>query len=142
MAKVHIARDGKIIGSHDEHAVPALVALGEVRRTDHFWRRGMGAWAVVGRTFDRPAAIPGSPAATPPAAQPVPRPAGHIRFTCLRCGNRFNEPREVKTGSFLTELFYWAISPVAGGLYTAGRALSTRQTCPRCDSEQINDEPW
>lgn len=143
MAKVHIARDGKIIGSHDAHAVPALVALGEVRRTDHFWLRGMGAWQVVGRTFDRPAPPAGSPASARPASpQPIPRPEGHIRFTCLRCGNRFQEPKEVKTGSLLTELFYWAISPVAGGLYTAGRALSTRQTCPRCDSEQVKDEPW
>lgn len=133
MAKVHIARDGKIIGSHDEHAVPALVALGEVRRTDHWWRRGMRVWQVVGRTFDAPAAAP---------ARPAPGPAGHVRYTCLRCGNRFAEPKVVKDGSLLTELFYWAISPVAGGLYTASRALGTKQMCPRCDSEQINDEPW
>jgi len=143
MAKVHIARDGKIIGSHDEHAVPALIALGEIRRTDHWWRRGMRVWQVVGRTFDPPPpAAPAVSAAAPAAPAPVPRPQGHIRYTCLRCGNRFREPKEVRTGSLLTELFYWAISPVAGGLYTAGRALSTRHTCPRCDSEQIKDEPW
>lgn len=133
MAKVHIARDGKILGSHDEHAVPALIALGEIRRTDHWWRRGMRSWEVVGRTFDPPA----NPAAPPPA-----RPPGHLRFTCLRCQNRFNEPREIREGSLLTELFYWAISPVAGGLYTASRALGTRRVCPRCDSEQLSDEPW
>lgn len=142
MAKVFIAREGKILGSHDEHAIPALIALGEIRRTDHWWRRGMGSWEVVGRTFDRPAASAAPAAPATPSVAAVPRPEGHIRFTCLRCGNRFHEPKEVKTGSLLTELFYWAISPVAGGLYTAGRALSTRRTCPRCDSEQINDEPW
>lgn len=142
MAKVHIAREGKILGSHDEHAIPALIALGEIRRTDHWWRRGMGSWERVGRTFDRPAPAPGPAAPAAPTTPAVPRPEGHVRFTCLRCGNRFQEPKEVKTGSLLTELFYWAISPVAGGLYTAGRALGTRRCCPRCDSEQINDEPW
>jgi hypothetical protein len=139
MSKLHIARDGKILGAHDEHALAALIALGEIRRTDHWWRRGMRSWEVVGRTFDPPAAVvPGAPAAT----KPLTRPAGHLRFSCLRCGNRFEEPKEVRSGSLLAELFYWAISPIAGGLYTAGRALSTSRTCPRCDSEQINDEPW
>ena len=148
MARIHIARGGSVIGVHEEHAVPALVALGEVRRTDHWWREGMRSWERVGATFDAPR--PPSAPAAPPASRPAPaaaparpsKPAGHLRYTCLRCQHRFAEPKVEKEGSFLAELFYWAISPVAGGFYTAGRVLGTKHLCPRCDSEQLNDEPW
>jgi len=150
MARIHIARNGSVVGVHEEHEVPALVALGEVRRTDHWWRQGMRGWERVGATFDAP-----RPAAPAPATRPSPapaaaaaapsrpsKPAGHLRYTCLRCKHRFEAPKVEKDGSFLAELFYWAISPIAGGFYTAGRVLGTKQLCPKCDSEQLNDEPW
>lgn len=141
MARIHIARAGKVIGVHEEHAVPALVALGEVRRTDHWWTQGMGSWERVGATFDAPRTAAPAPTPAPAPAKPS-KPAGHLRYTCTRCQYRFNEPKEHKEGSTLAELFYWLVSPVAGGFYTAGRALGTKQLCPKCDSEQILDEPW
>ena len=147
MVRIHIARNGSVIGVHEEHAVPALVALGEIRRTDHWWREGMKGWERVGATFDAPrpaapsAAVVAPPSPAAPAARPA-KPAGHLRYTCLRCKHRFEEPKVQKEGSLLAELFYWAISPVAGGFYTAGRVLGTKQLCPKCDSEQLNDEPW
>lgn len=129
MAAIHIARKGKVIGKHEDHELPALVALGQVLRTDHWWKAGMREWLPVGSTFD------------PPATR-RPRPEHHLRYTCERCGTRFDEPRVEKSGSFLAEAFYWIISPVAGGFYTAGRALSATKRCPNCGSENLRDDPW
>jgi len=102
MAKIHIARNGKIIGEHDEHAVTALVALRQILPTDHWWKKGMTRWLPIGSTFN------------PPETR-RPKPDNHLRYTCERCGTRFNEPVEQKSGSVLTELFYWICSPIAGG---------------------------
>jgi hypothetical protein len=129
MAKIHIARNGKIIGEHDEHAVTALVALRQILPTDHWWKKGMARWLPIGSTFN------------PPETR-RPKPDNHLRYTCERCGTRFNEPVEQKSGNVLTELFYWICSPIAGGFYTAGRALSAQKHCPNCASQQLRDEPW
>ena len=128
-ATIHIARKGRIIGRHAEHELPALVSLGQVQRTDHWWRAGMREWLPVGSTFD------------PPATR-RPRPEDHLRYTCERCGSRFDQPKVEQDGNVLTELFYWLISPVAGGFYTAGRALSATKRCPNCGSEHLVDDPW
>jgi len=144
MVRIHIARGGKIIGVHDEHAVPALVALGEIRRDDFWWRQGKASWEPIGSTFDapRPAAASTRPTSSPsPSAIPT-KPPHHLRYHCTRCRHRFDEPKVNKDGSTLAELFYWLVSPIAGGFYTAGRALGTKHLCPQCDSEQIVDEPW
>lgn len=144
MVRIHIARGGKIIGVHDEHAVPALVALGEIRRDDYWWGKGRRSWERIGSTFDAPRpAAPPAPATALPSGRSTPlKPPNHLRYSCTRCQHRFEEPKVIKDGSTLAELFYWLVSPIAGGFYTAGRALGTKHLCPQCDSEQIVDEPW
>ena len=101
----------------------------------------LAAEPVAGFALCTAASALGARGPAAPAARPA-KPAGHLRYTCLRCKHRFEEPKVQKEGSLLAELFYWAISPVAGGFYTAGRVLGTKQLCPKCDSEQLNDEPW
>lgn len=144
MVRIHIARDGKIIGVHEEHAVPALIALGEVKREDFWWRQGKASWERIGGTFDapRPAAVSPSTSRSPSVGAVPVKPPNHLRYGCTRCQHRFDEPTVVKDGSTLTEIFYWLVSPIAGGFYTAGRALGTKHRCPKCASEQIVDEPW
>ena len=41
MVQVHIARSGSHIGKYPEADLPVLIGAGTVRRTDHYWKKGM-----------------------------------------------------------------------------------------------------
>lgn len=44
---VHIARDGEIIGEHEESELEALARSGELQTTDHYWHEGMEEWSLL-----------------------------------------------------------------------------------------------
>jgi hypothetical protein len=147
MVSVHIARAGRILGRYPEADLPVLVGAGTVKATDHYWKKGMSGWLLVGTTFDPPKPKPATPppAATPASPPPIPRkpdPRTHWRYECLRCGAKFNETVDRKPGSTLLEILYWCVTPWAGGAYSAGRSLGKTSHCPRCDSEQIHEDVW
>ncbi len=145
MVLVHIARAGRVLGRYPEADLPVLVGAGTVKASDHYWKKGMAGWLVVGTTFDPPKPKPVTPPPASPAPAPVPRkpdPRSHLRYECLRCGAKFNEAVERKPGSTVLEIIYWCVTPWAGGAYSAGRSLGKTSHCPRCDSEQIHEEVW
>ena len=76
---IHVARHGVIMGKYQRADVIALIASGQVLRTDHYWSRGLPGWQLIGATFDdvsgpSSAGVPGSVAQPP--VQPARRPAG------------------------------------------------------------------
>ena len=72
MVLIHIARAGQILGRYPEADLPVLVGAGTVKASDHYWKKGMAGWVLVGTTFDPPKPKP----ATPPPATPPPRSCG------------------------------------------------------------------
>jgi len=132
---VHVSRGGAIIGKYPLQDMPVLLGAGTVLLTDYFWQEGMARWELVSSRFQAPNVPP--PVAKPPASL-----AGTDRFYCLRCKSYFPQPVERRKGSFMTEVFYWMVSPIAGGLYAIGNEMSKTQHCPRCNSRQIREEVW
>jgi DNA-directed RNA polymerase subunit RPC12/RpoP len=142
MVLVHIARAGQVLGRYPEADLPVLIGAGTVRRTDHYWKKGMAGWSLVGATFDPPKPKPAPAPSAPPPIPRKPDPRTHLRYECLRCGAKFNETVDRKPGSAFLEIIYWCITPWAGGAYSASRSLGKTSHCPRCDSEQIHEEVW
>ncbi len=114
-----------------------LLGAGTVRRTDHYWKKGMAAWLVLGRTYDPPAPTPPLP-----AAQPVPKPMRPLRYECLRCGHQANTVREEKPGNRFMEICTWIANPFVGGLYTVTREVGKKALCIHCGSEHVLEEVW
>ena len=142
MVQVHIARRGVTLGVYPEVDLPVLVAAGTVQRTDHYWKKGMGGWLVVGRTFD-PASAPPPAAAKPVApSKPVPKPMRAYRYECLRCGHKSNRVKEEKPGNFFMEICTWIANPFIGGLYTVSREAGKTYRCENCNSEHLTEERW
>ena len=139
MVQVHIARSGVQLGKYPEADIPVLIGAGTVRRTDHYWKKGMAYWLVIGRTYDPPAAAPPLPAAS---AKPVPKPMRPLRYECLRCGHKANTVREEKPGNFLMEICTWLANPFVGGLYTITREAGKKALCVNCGSEHMTEEVW
>lgn len=48
MSRVHISRNGNLIGVHAESEIHGLLQDGTVALTDHYWTEGMDSWASVG----------------------------------------------------------------------------------------------
>ena len=48
MVLIHIARAGQILGRYPEADLPVLVGAGTVKASDHYWKKGMAGWLVVG----------------------------------------------------------------------------------------------
>ena len=76
---IHVARRGVIMGKYQRADVIALIASGQILRTDHYWSRGLPGWQLIGATFDdvsgpSSAGVPRSVAQPP--VQPGRRPAG------------------------------------------------------------------
>ena len=141
MVQVHIARAGTLVGKYPEADLPVLIGAGTVRRTDHYWKKGMAYWLVLGRTYDPPAPKP-PPAPAPSGAKPVPKPSIPFRYECLRCGHKSNTVREEKPGNLFMEICTWLVNPFVGGLYTITREAGKKAHCTRCDSEHITEEVW
>jgi hypothetical protein len=141
MVLVHIARAGQLIGRYPEADLAVLIGAGTVKRTDHYWKKGMAGWLLVGTRFDPPTTAT-LPVPLPALVPSKPDPRTHYRYECLRCSAKFNETVDRKPGSTLLEIIYWCVTPWAGGAYSAGRSLGKTNHCPRCDSEQIHEEVW
>ncbi len=75
---IHVARQGVVIGKYNRADLIALLASGQVLRSDHYWSRGMAGWKAVGSEFDDVSGSSTSPreAAVAPAAQAMRRPPG------------------------------------------------------------------
>ena len=138
MVQVHIARSGTLIGKYPEADLPVLIGAGTVRRTDHYWKKGMAYWLVLGRTYDPPTPPP------PPAssARPVPKPMRPLRYECQRCGHKSNTVREEKPGNLFMEICTWIANPFVGGLYTVTREAGKKALCVNCGSEHVTEEVW
>jgi hypothetical protein len=81
---VTFARDGQEIGQHDESAVAALLATGQLLPSDHYWHEGLAGWGVAGErvwpTPPPPAETSVPPARlTPVPSTPAARPAVRVK---------------------------------------------------------------
>ncbi len=144
MVQVHIARSGVQLGKYPEADLPVLIGAGTVRRTDHYWKKGMAYWLVLGRTYDppTPTQLPPLAPVTASSAKPVPKPMRPLRYECQRCGHKSNTVREEKPGNLFMEICTWIVNPFVGGLYTVTREAGKKALCVNCGSEHMTEEVW
>ena len=140
MAQVHIARRGVNVGCYPEADLSVLVGVGTILRTDHYWKKGMRIWLVVGHNFDPPAQKPVIAASA--SGPTVPQRSSGPRYCCERCGHRANSVKEEKPGNFFMEICAWVLNPFCGGFYTISRELGKVYRCKSCDSQHVVEEVW
>jgi phage shock protein PspC (stress-responsive transcriptional regulator) len=82
LSTIKIARAGTVIGEFLSHEIGAKLRDGSLRPTDHYWKKGMSGWTLLGQAaqWEQPVPVPEpppipanipTPAAPTPAAAPA-----------------------------------------------------------------------
>lgn len=119
-SKLHVARNGAILGAYDRDKIGDLLDTGHLRPTDHFFDDASGAWVEVG-TLETPTSKPSSGEFRPEKPEETSEASDEAEATprsssrSSRRGSSSKSKAKMKTASLVT-LGGWIACLIALGL--------------------------